>query len=207
MNFTDDQIRRAVEVAAHGNQQLLFHAAGELPIEKFFAAMHAISADWPAKRVRIEHGDFISEFLPDAKRFRVVVVQNPAHFMLAELVRARYGPERLRNFQMFRSLIEMGIPVAIGSDGPINPWLNMMFAEMHPNNPHEATTREQTLVAYTRGSAYAEFAEREKGTIAPGMLADLAVLSQDIFKVPMPELSNTESLLTIVDGRLAYEKK
>ena len=82
-----------------------------------------------------------------------------------------------------------------------------MFAEMHPNNPHEATTREQTLVAYTHGSAYAEFAEREKGTIAPGMLADLAVLSQDIFKVPMPELPNTESLLTIVDGRLAYEKK
>ena len=206
MNFTDDQVRRAVELAAHGNQQLLFHAAGELPIEKFFAAMRAIAIDWPAKRVRVEHGDFIGEFLPDAKRFGVVVVQNPAHFTLAELVRARYGTGRLRNFQLFRSLIDAGVPIAIGSDGPLNPWLNIMFAEMHPNNPGEAITREQALIAYTRRSAYAEFAEREKGTIARGMLADIAVLSQDIFTVAASELPGTESLLTIIDGRVAYEK-
>ena len=81
-----------------------------------------------------------------------------------------------------------------------------MFAEMHPNNPGEAITREQALIAYTRGSAYAEFAEREKGTIARGMLADIAVLSQDIFTVAASELPGTESLLTIIDGRVAYEK-
>src|SRR5438045_4253862 len=128
MNFTNDQIRRAVEVAASGNQQLLFHAAGELPIEKFFAAMGAVSADWPAKRVRIEHGDFVAEFLPEVKRFGAIVVQNPAHFTLVGVVRPRYGPDRLRDFQLLRSLIDAGIPVALGSDGPLNPWLNIMLA-------------------------------------------------------------------------------
>jgi predicted amidohydrolase YtcJ len=201
MNFTDDQIQRAVEVAARGNQQLLIHAAGDVPIAKLFAAMNAIPADWPAKRVRIEHGDFISQFIPDAKRFGVIVVQNPAHFMIRELDAARYGPERMRTLTQFRSLIADGIPIAIGSDGPINPWLNIMFATIHQVNPAEAITREQAVIAYTRGSAYAEFAEREKGTIAPGMLADLAVLSQDIFTVPLPELPKTTADITIVGGK------
>jgi predicted amidohydrolase YtcJ len=205
MNFTDDQIHRAIEVAAHSKQQLLFHAAGELPIEKFFAAMKSIRADWPAKRVRVEHGDFIGNYLPDAKRLGVIVVQNPSHFMIADIVRARFGSERLKNFQAFRSLIEARIPVAIGSDGPINPWLNIMFATMHPTNPKEAITVEQALIAYTRGSARAEFEEHEKGTIEVGALADLAVLSQDIFKVPPPDLPKTESVLTIIDGRVVYE--
>ena len=205
MNFTDDQIRQAVNVAARSNQQLLFHAAGELPLEKFFAAMNAIPIDWRSKRVRIEHGDFISEFLPDAKRLGVIVVQNPAHFMIRDLVLARYGADRLRNFQMMRSLLDNGVPLAIGSDGPINPWLNIMFATLHPNDPSEALTREQALIAYTRGSAFAEFAERDKGTIAVGMLADIAVLSQDIFKVPTPELPKTQAVMTIIGGRVVYK--
>ena len=155
--------------------------------------------------MRVEHGDFIGNYLSDAKRLGVIVVQNPSHFMITDIVRARYGAERLKNFQAFRSLIEAGIPVAIGSDGPINPWLNIMFATMHPTNPKEAITVEQALIAYTRGSARAEFEEHEKGTIAVGALADLAVLSQDIFKVLPPDLPKTESVLTIIDGRVVYE--
>ena len=58
---------------------------------------------------------------------------------------------------------------------------------------------------YTRGSAYAEFAEREKGTLAPGMLADVAVLSQDIFTVPPPALPATRSVLTIVGGQIVWD--
>jgi predicted amidohydrolase YtcJ len=108
----------------------------------------------------------------------------------------------MRTFQQFRSLIADGIPIAIGSDGPINPWLNVMFAAIHPNNPGEAITREQAVIAYTRGSAYAEFAEKEKGKIAPGMLADLAVLSQDIFTIPLPELPKTVAEVTIVGGKI-----
>jgi predicted amidohydrolase YtcJ len=74
------------------------------------------------------------------------------------------------------------------------------------SGPHlEALTREQAVIANTRGSAYAGHAERATGTLAPGMLADLAVLSQDIFTVPAAALTGTTSVLTIVDGRLAYD--
>ena len=143
-----------------------------------------------------------SPFLADARRFGVVIVQNPSHFMLGDIAIARLGPRP--DFQVVRSLLVQGIPLALGSDGPLNPWLNVMFATMHPLNPQEAITREQAVIAYTRGSAFAEFQEMEKGTIAPGKLADLAVLSQDVFTVPMDELPKTSSVMTIVGGRIVW---
>ena len=60
--------------------------------------------------------------------------------------------------------------------------------------------------AYTAGSAFAEFAEADKGTIAVGKLADIAVLSQDPFSVPVPDLPKTHSVLTIVGGKMVYEE-
>ena len=98
-----------------------------------------------------------------------------------------------------------GVPLAIGSDGPNNPFLNLMLAVIHPTHPDEALTMEQAVTAYTRGSAWAEFTEREKGTLAPGMLADIAVLSQDIFTVPPPALPATVSVLTLVGGEIAHD--
>jgi predicted amidohydrolase YtcJ len=74
-------------------------------------------------------------------------------------------------------------------------------------NPAEALTREQAVSAYTRGSAFAEFQEHEKGTPAPGMLADLAVLSQDIFTAPVEALPRTTSILTILGGKVVHESK
>ena len=62
------------------------------------------------------------------------------------------------------------------------------------------------MTMLTRGSAYAEFAEREKGTLAPGMLADLAVLSQDVFTVPPSALPGTTSVLTVVGGKIVYDQ-
>ena len=106
--------------------------------------------------------------------------------------------------QPLRSLNEAGIPLALGSDGPMNPFLNIMLATTHPYNPPEAISREQAVRAYTYGSAFAEFAEREKGIIAENMLADLTVLSQDIFAAPVPELPKTTSVLTIVGGKIVY---
>jgi predicted amidohydrolase YtcJ len=98
------------------------------------------------------------------------------------------------------------VPIAIGSDGARNPYLNIMLATSRPTNPSEAITREDAVNAYTRGSAYAEFTERDKGKLAPGMLADIAVLSQDIFLVPPDRLPATVSVLTLVGGKLVYDR-
>jgi predicted amidohydrolase YtcJ len=67
--------------------------------------------------------------------------------------------------------------------------------------------REQAVTAYTLTSAYAEFQEKEKGSIEPGKFADIAVLSQDIFTVPAPELPKTVSILTLVGGKVVYKAK
>ena len=109
--------------------------------------------------------------------------------------------------QPLRSLIEAEVPVAFGSDGPMNPFLNIMMASIHPARPTEAITREQAVEAYTNGSAFAEFTENEKGTLTKGKLADLSVLSQDIFKIPLPELPKTKSVLTLVGGKVVYDAK
>jgi predicted amidohydrolase YtcJ len=73
-------------------------------------------------------------------------------------------------------------------------------------DPKENITREQAVIAYTKGAAYAEFAEKNKGTIAKGMLADIAVLSQDIFTIPAQQLPGTKSVMTIIDGKIVYQQ-
>ncbi|HSQ29370.1 MAG TPA: amidohydrolase family protein, partial [Gemmatimonadaceae bacterium] len=120
-----------------------------------------------------------------------------------------YDSAALASLAPLQSLVERGIPLAFGADqngDGMSPFLNIMVATTHPANPKEALTREQAVIAYTRGSAYAEGAEREKGTLAPGMWADLVVLSQDIFTVPAQALPATHSVLTIIGGRVAYDE-
>ena len=85
-----------------------------------------------------------------------------------------------------------------------NPYLHIMFACAYPGRPKESMTREEAVTAFTRTAAYAEFAEGAKGTLEPGKLADLAVLSQNIFQVSLEDIPKTESVMTIVGGQIAY---
>ena len=161
---------------------------------------------WQSRRVRIEHGDLLTqELLERAKNLGVVLVQNPAHLSIRDLD-VRFGAARMARAQLMKSVLAAGVPLAIGSDGPLNPGLNLMLATMHPNNPKEALSREEAVSAYTAGSAYAESAEHEKGTIAPKMLADVAILSQDIFTVPPDALPATTAVMTIAGGKVVHEK-
>jgi predicted amidohydrolase YtcJ len=208
LNFPDDEIRSMLRETVARNDQSLLHAVGDRTVKAVLDAMEAVDADathWPARRVRIEHGDgLLPDLVSRAKRLGVIVVQNPTHFDPG----VAHFFERLgtsHQFLALRSLVDAGIPLAFGSDGPMNPGLNIMFAEIHPARPGEGITRERAVEAYTRGSAFAEFAEKDKGTLAPGKLADLAVLSQDIFLVPPPALPMTRSVLTLVAGRPVHD--
>jgi predicted amidohydrolase YtcJ len=206
LNFPETEIAAMVKESLDIRQQLLVHAVGDRTIQAVFDALDKYGAkvDWGPKRVRVEHGDgLIDDLVPRARKLGVVVVQNPTHFSEPELFRRRWGARMCP----LRSLIEAGIPVALGSDGPMNPFLNIMFATLHPYNPKEAMTREQAVRAYTHWSAFAEFAEGEKGIIGEGKLADLVVLSQDIFAAPAPELPKTGSVLTLVGGKIVYDAK
>ena len=205
-DFPPDTLRAMMLEARARSQQLMLHVVGDSTTAVVLTEMERTGGApaWRTARLRFEHGDGLAPDLrARAAALGVVVVQNPAHFTFATMLRQRLG-ERAAWNQPLKSLLAQHIPVAFGSDGQVNPYLNILFAITHPNNPAEAITVEQAVRAYTRGSAYAEFAERDKGTLAPGMLADLAVLSQDIFTVAPSDLPATTSVLTMVGGRIVY---
>ncbi|HET7109832.1 MAG TPA: amidohydrolase family protein [Gemmatimonadales bacterium] len=208
LNFQPDTLQAILKEALATRQPLMLHTVGDSTARLVVNLMSRLAPDsvWRGLRVRLEHGDGIThDLLPRIHDLGIVVVQNPTHLALGpELLIARFGRVPA-DYQLLRSFRVAGVPLAIGSDGPWNPFLNIMLATIHPTNPAEALTREQAVTAYTRGSAYAEFKEQDKGTLAPGMLADLAVLSQDIFSVPPPDLPRTVSLLTMVGGKVVYD--
>jgi predicted amidohydrolase YtcJ len=208
LNFNEKEMEAMLRESLKNDDQLLAHIVGDRTTAAFLTAMEATGGKtiWEKRRVRIEHGDGIMpDLVSRTKDLGVVVVQNPTHVTIRELLVKRYGQERTEQMSLFRSLLEAGIPLAFGSDGPNNPYLNIMLASIYPGKLKEALTREQAVIAYTLTSAYAEFAEKDKGSLAPGKLADLAVLSQDIFTIPPQDLPKTESLLTLVGGKVAYD--
>jgi predicted amidohydrolase YtcJ len=210
MNFSEKEMEAMLRESLQNDDQLIVHVVGDRTTETFLHAMDTTGGKdrWSKRRVRIEHGDGIMpDLVQHAKELGVVVVENPTHVSLRELFVKRLGVKRTEQIQPMRSLLDAGIPVAFGSDGPMNPYLNIMFASTYPGKPKEALSREQAVIAYTLTAAYAEFAEKEKGSLEPGKLADLAVLSQDIFRVPPDELPKTESVLTMVGGKIVYDAK
>lgn len=214
LNFPAAEFNSILDGGLHGprkEEQLLFHLVGDAAIDTLLDEMESLApaAHWRGRRTRIEHGDLV---LPaDVARVRdlgVVIVQNATHLSLPDLPQ-RLSPERLAEAQPLRSLVESGVHVALGTDGiggTISPFLDIFLATFHPARPGEALTREQAVIAYTADSAYAEFEEHRKGRLAPGQLADLAVLSEDIFTAPPPVLLATRSVLTLVDGRIAWDE-
>jgi predicted amidohydrolase YtcJ len=210
LDFPEKEMEAMLRESLQNDDQLMVHAVGDQATELFLNAMDATGGPkaWSDRRVRIEHGDgIIPELIPRVKRMGLIVVENPTHLALRELFVKRFGVERADQMQPMRSLLDAGIPLALGSDGPNNPYLNIMLATIYPGKPREAITREQAVIAYTLTAAYAEFAEKDTGSLEPGKFADLAVLSQDIFSVSPPELPKTDSVLTMVGGKIVYDAK
>jgi predicted amidohydrolase YtcJ len=199
LTFPEKEMEAMLRESLKNDDQLMVHVSGYPSASAMLDAMEATGGKdvWASRRVRFEHGDgLFPDLVPHAKELGVVDIQNPAHFALGL---------NIAQAQPLKSLLAAGIPVALGSDGPMNPYLNIMLASTHPNRPSEAITREQAVIAYTLTSAYAEFAEKDKGSLEPGKLADLVVLSQDIFSVPTAELPKTQSVLTLVGGKTVYD--
>jgi predicted amidohydrolase YtcJ len=204
LEFPEGEYRAMLQESIKNNDQLLLHVSGNLSVATILDAIDAAGGKrvWDGRRLRFEHGDGIfSDQLARIQQDGIIVVQNPLHLAPA----FPPGVVAFEKAQPLKSVLAAGIPLALGSDGPTNPYLDIMFAANPGNRPSEAITREQAVTAYTLTSAYAEFQEKEKGTIQPGKLADIAVLSQDIFTVPAEELPKTVSVLTLVGGKVVYK--
>jgi predicted amidohydrolase YtcJ len=203
------ELRAGIEATLARGEQLVVHAVGDRALDLVIATLEAIQPpeEWRKLRPRIEHGDGLRrDLMPRVAALGAIVVQNPSHFTIADLMDRRLGRGTAvrAELQPWKSLLEAGIPIAIGSDGPLNPFLNILFAVQHPVNPAEAITVEQAVTAYTVGSARAEMREHDKGAVKAGLLADLAVLSQDIFTIPPEALPATTSELTVIGGRVVH---
>jgi predicted amidohydrolase YtcJ len=129
----------------------------------------------------------------------------------------RLGPERTKGAYAFRSLVETGAVLAFGSDwtvAPLNPLTGIKAAVTrqtldgkHPEgwNPEQKLTVDEAVRAYTVGPAYGEFAEKGKGTLTPGKLADLVVLDRDIYRISPAEIDQARVVLTVMDGQVVWE--
>jgi predicted amidohydrolase YtcJ len=130
---------------------------------------------------------------------------------------ARLGPQRARYSYAWKSFLENRVWLAFGTDypvEPITPFRGLYAAVTRKNEagtaeyfPQEKLTIDQAIAAYTTGSAYAQFAERDKGMLQPGMGADFVVLDRDITRVPAPEILHTRVLRTVVAGKTVFEGK
>ena len=130
----------------------------------------------------------------------------------------------MKDFLPLRTLFDKGLVVAGGSDhmirfdsrnaiNPYNPFFGMWMAITRKTTdgavlePEQTITREQALRMWTVNAAYASFEEKVKGSIEPGKLADLVVISKDILHCPVDEIKDIEALLTVVDGRVVYRDR
>jgi predicted amidohydrolase YtcJ len=131
------------------------------------------------------------------------------------------GKERIKTFHPYKSLLDAGVMINGGSDhmvkwdantsiNPYNPFLAMwtMVSRMTERGSvimlSEAITREQALKIYTINNAFASFEESIKGSLEPGKLADMAIITDDILTCPVNKIKDIESLMTIVGGKIVY---
>jgi predicted amidohydrolase YtcJ len=170
------------------------------------------------RRFRIEHAQHLR--LGDIPRFaraRVIASMQPYHVADdGRWAEKRIGHKRLRGTYAFRSLLDAGVMLAFGSDwtvAPLDPLRGIAAAvtrqtldNKNPKGwiPEQKISVEEAVRAYTVASAYAEFADKMKGTIVPGKLADLVILSENIFEASPDQISRAKVLWTIMDGRVVF---
>jgi predicted amidohydrolase YtcJ len=201
--------------------QLCTHAIGDQAISMILDLYSEVAkahgeAD---RRFRIEHAQHMAA--RDFERFaqlKVIASVQPYHAIDdGRWAETRIGHDRATRTYAFRTFLDHGVRLALGTDwdvAPLNPMLTVYAAVTratldgkNPNGwfPEQKLTVPETIEAYTMGSAYAEFQENEKGSITPGKLADMVLLSDDIFSIDPAKIREVKVLKTIVGGRVTWD--
>ena len=203
--------------------QLIIHAIGDRANAIVLDIYERLTAERGARdrRPRIEHAQVVRD--EDKKRFKAVgaiASIQPSHCIDdMRWAETRIGKARSAISYDFKSFVDAGARIAFGTDWfvePLNPMLGLYAAvtRQFPDGtppggwfPEERLTMDQAVEYYTLGSAYAEFAETRKGSITAGKLADLVILSKDVFNVPPREILDTRPVLTMVGGRIVFDAR
>jgi len=209
----------ALEADKHG-LQIAVHCTGDGAVRRVLDTYEVIRNQNGARdsRHRIEHIELVGD--ADVPRFAelgVIAAMQPAHSPLVvdstDPWPARVGPARYRRSFAWTTLREAGAHLAFGSDWTVasmNPMTGIYAAlnraPWQEGDPHQSQTLEDTLLGYTRDAAYAEHMEHEKGVLKEGYLADVVMLSEDIFQTPKEKMLRVKAVLTICDGEVIYEE-
>ena len=223
LNWTSDDLDRTVVLYDREGFQVFLHAIGDKAIRMALDAYEraAQANGTSGRRHRVEHIEAPTR--ADIARFKPLGVIASTQALFAnpdqntyEVYAPTLGPDRESRAMAFRSLDEAGAVQAFGSDSPVFSMevlrgIYCAATRMTPEGtppggwqPQERISAEAALRHFTRDAAYASFEEQRKGTLAPGMLADLVVLSDDVVAIPPAQILKTRVLLTVMGGRDTY---
>ncbi len=213
----EEALRRGIQVETHA----IGDRANRIILDLYEAAFKAVPPNERKirePRWRVEHAQVVDP--TDIARFAklgVIPSMQPSH-AISDLffAPARLGMDRLAGAYAWQSFLKSGCIIPGGSDAPVErgePMIEFYAAVARKSikgesgegwHPEQAVSREQALKMFTLWPAYAAFEENDKGSIEPGKLADFTVLSQDIMKIPEPEILMTRSEMTMVGGEILY---
>ncbi|MHA6203347.1 amidohydrolase [Dyella soli] len=220
-----DAYRSAVDKAHRCHVQVATHAIGDRGNRMVLDTYQSVLGEGADSdhRWRVEHAQIVA--LDDIPRFaqvRIIASMQPTHATSdMPWAEQRLGPERLKGAYAWQRFIHERVPLAFGSDFPVeqvNPMLGIYAAVTRQDLkgqppggwlPDQRVSRIQALAGFTRGAAYAAFMENEVGMLRPGLRADFVLLDGDLMTVPQRQIADLKPLSTWVDGKAVYhaEKK
>ena len=213
--YTQADLNKMSAERAQAGFQLGFHAIGDkaaaMALDAFSQPGVGVSA-----RNRIEHAQVVDPAdIPRFKELGVIASMQPNHLLTdMNWAEERLGQQRAAYSYAWKAFLDAGVPLAFGTDypvEPITPFRGLYAAVTRKNEagtkeyyPANKLTRGQALAAYTQGSAYAEFSENHKGKLAPGYDADFILVDRDLYKVAAPAILQTQVKATYVNGKEVY---
>jgi predicted amidohydrolase YtcJ len=225
VNFNHDELFPIVKAANENNWKFTAHSTGGGGVDLLLDVYEEVDKIKPIadRRFSIIHGNFFTDrAMQRMSELGVYADMQAAWFYKdADAMLKILGEERIKTFHPYRSMLDAGVMVNGGSDhmvkwdadasiNPYNPFLAMwsMVTRTTERNtvilPDEAITREEALRMYTINNAYASFEESLKGSLEPGKLADLTILTHDLLECPAEQIREIQSEITVVGGKIVY---
>jgi predicted amidohydrolase YtcJ len=211
--------RVARDAAAHGFQ-VNTHAIGDRANRTVLEAYAAALKGKNDRRFRVEHAQVVAlDDIPLFAKYSVIASMQATHATSdMRWAEARVGPERIQGAYAWRKFLSLGVPIANGSDFPVeepNPLWGFYAAVTRQDQagspaggwmPGQRMTREEALKSWTVSGAYAAFEEKAKGSLEPGKVADFVMLSRDIMTIPAGEIPATRVKMTVAGGEIVFSE-
>ncbi len=227
LTLPEQEMNETVQAAAELGFNIAIHAIGDRAArvalnsieraQQHLAERNDVARNFPSLRYRLEHVQLIApEDLERMRRLGVIASVQPFHAVADRDIAERYWGQRHRRAYAYRTMQQLGIPLSLGSDAPVETFdpLRILYAAIRrrdnrtsqrpPWLPDQALSLRDALWDYTMGAAYAGSEENLKGSLTVGKLGDAIVLRENIFDMPQERLPENAVQATILGGKIVY---